>query len=280
MPGEIEAATVDHRLRPESADEAAMVARVCEALGVPHRTLKVVVQRGNLQAEARTARYAALGSWLDHRHIEALATAHHAEDQAETLLMRLNRGSGLSGLAGIRARSSVPGTHRRLLRPLLGWRRAELEVVVRVAGLEPARDPSNQSEAFDRARVRKVLEACDWFDPLAFAKSASLIAEVERAIDWLATEELHDCAELGPEYAYYPYRRRLGEVAIRPLWVNVVQEMAGQIGCPLGKADAASLIESLERGEKRNIGGLQGRVERRGGEVVWLLAPESPRGVR
>jgi tRNA(Ile)-lysidine synthase len=124
MPGLVEAATVDHGLRSESADEAAFVAEICGKLGVPHATLKVTVGAGNLQAEARAARYAALAGWMAERGLAALATAHHADDQAETLILRLNRGSGVAGLAGVRARGLVPGTRLPLLRPLLGWRRA------------------------------------------------------------------------------------------------------------------------------------------------------------
>ena len=98
----MEAATVDHGLRPDAADEAAEVARVCAMLGVPHATLAVTVPEGNVQNEARTARYAALAEWMARQGLAALLTAHHADDQAETLLLRLNRASGVAGLAGVR----------------------------------------------------------------------------------------------------------------------------------------------------------------------------------
>ena len=135
LPGRIEAATVDHQLRVGSAEEAADVARLCQSLAVPHAILAVDVAPGNLQSQARAARYAALAVWLTSRGLAALASGHHADDQAETLLARLNRASGVAGLAGVRARGLVPGTDIPLLRPLLGWRRAALADVVAVAGV-------------------------------------------------------------------------------------------------------------------------------------------------
>ncbi|HEX8263216.1 MAG TPA: tRNA lysidine(34) synthetase TilS [Allosphingosinicella sp.] len=189
-PGRVKAATVDHGLRSGSADEALEVARLCGRLDVPHRILAARVDRSGegLQAAARKARYAALARWMDEDGLDLLLTAHHADDQAETLLMRLNRGSGVAGLAGVRAYGPVPGTRGRLrlCRPLLGWRRSALEAIVAAAGLEPARDPSNEDEAFDRARLRRQLGEAGWLDPDALARSAALIAEAEAALEWTA----------------------------------------------------------------------------------------------
>jgi len=154
IPGRFAVATVNHGLRPEAADECAMVERVCTDRGIACAVLQVELAAGNLQAEAREARYAALAQWAGREGLAALATAHHADDQAETLVMRLNRASGLAGLAGVRARGIVPGAALPLLRPLLAWRRAELAAIVANAGLEPARDASNADEAYDRVRIR------------------------------------------------------------------------------------------------------------------------------
>ncbi|HZF46065.1 MAG TPA: tRNA lysidine(34) synthetase TilS, partial [Sphingomonadaceae bacterium] len=179
LPDQIEVATVEHGLRPESAREAGMVAELCSAYSIPHRILTVKVARGNVQDKARAARYAALARWMGDRGLGALATAHHADDQAETLLMRLNRGSGVAGLAGVRARGVVPGTELLLLRPLLGWRRTELAGIVERWGLEPALDPSNEDPKYDRVRIREALRSADWLDVAGVAASASHLAEAE-----------------------------------------------------------------------------------------------------
>ncbi|OYX45819.1 MAG: tRNA lysidine(34) synthetase TilS, partial [Sphingomonadales bacterium 32-64-22] len=205
MPERIEAATVDHGLRPESAREAAMVAELCAAYGIPHRILTVKVPRGNVQDRARAARYAALAQWMTDRGLGALATAHHADDQAETFLMRLNRGSGVAGLAGVRVRGTVPGTDLVLLRPLLGWRREELAGIIARSGLEAAQDPSNENPKFDRVRIREALKGADWLDVAAIAASASHLAEVEGVMQWAAQREWEEAVKVGEgEIRYIP----------------------------------------------------------------------------
>ena len=198
LPGRVEAVTVDHGLRPESAQEAADVAALCRRMDVPHAAIRVEVAPGNMQAEARAARYAAMAGWIEERTLAALATAHHADDQAETLLMRLNRASGVAGLAGARGRGQVPGTAIPLLRPVLGWRRSELAEIVAAAGLTPADDPSNASDKYDRVRIRKALAGTDWLDVAAIARSAEHIAEADAALDWMAALEWRSCVKKEP----------------------------------------------------------------------------------
>lgn len=183
VPGQIEAATVDHGLRPESAAEARFVARTCAALGVRHAILAAdAVIEGNLQAGARALRYRLLAGWAEAQSIPWLLTAHHADDQAETVLMRLNRGSGLSGLAGIRTVTQIAGVG--VARPLLGWRRTELAALVAAADLDAVDDPSNCDDRFDRARLRRQLAEAGWLDPLALARGAAALAESDEALDW------------------------------------------------------------------------------------------------
>ena len=226
LPGQIAAATVDHQLRAKSADEAAMVAALCAALGVPHRTLPVRLAAGNLQAEARTARYIALAEWCAAEGLGALATAHHGDDQAETLLLRLNRASGVSGLAGVRARGRVPGSALPLLRPLLGWRRAELGAVVTGAGIAAVQDPSNADPRFDRARIRLKLADADWLDVSALAASAAHLADADAALDWAAAREWDEAVTRGAMgLTYRPGAPRA--VALRVL-ARIVTELDGE----------------------------------------------------
>ncbi|MFM5884281.1 MAG: tRNA lysidine(34) synthetase TilS [Novosphingobium sp.] len=255
FPGQVAAATVDHGLRPESVAEAAMVAALCADLAVPHATLKVLLEPGNLQAEARVARYAALGEWMARENLAALMTAHHADDQAETLLLRLNRGSGVAGLAGVRAKGTVPGTSQPLLRPLLGWRRSELTAVVAGAGIAAVQDPSNSDVRFDRARLRKAMAGADWLDVPALAASAAHLADADAALDWAAQREWAEGVVKAPMgLTYRPQAPKA--VALRVL-ARIVTELDG--APPRGSA-VARLFDSLVARQPASIGGLVARA--------------------
>lgn len=271
FPGGVEAATVDHGLRPESAAEAASVAGHCARLGITHHILAARVERDGegLQAAARDARYAALAGWMEEEGLGLLLTAHHSDDQAETLLMRLNRGSGVAGLAGVRAAGRVPGSELRLYRPLLGWRRSELEAIVAAAGIEPARDPSNADEAFDRARLRRRMGEAPWLDPAALARSAALLAEAEAALEWTA----------GPLFAARAERTDAGAILrphglppelLRRLVLRCLQSLAPGAR-PRGEP-LASLIARLHEGKTATLCG----VKATGGET-WRFERAPPR---
>lgn len=255
LPGHVAVATVDHGLRPESAAESALVGQICSELEVPHAALKVAVEPGNIQAQARAARYAALAVWMEREGLEALATAHHADDQAETLLARLNRGSGVAGLAGVRARGIVPGTRLPLIRPLLGWRRTDLAEVVAAAGLIPVQDPSNSDDRFDRARIRKALAGADWLDVPALALSAANLADADAALEWAAQREWNEAVVKAPlGLTYRPTAPRA--VALRVL-ARIVTELDDEV--PRGSA-VARLFDSLLARQPASIGGLVARV--------------------
>ena len=260
LPGRVEAATVDHGLRPESAAEAEGVARICDRLGVRHATLSVSVQvdEGSLQSAARDARYAALAGWMETRSLAALATAHHADDQAETLLMRLNRASGVAGLAGVRDRGAVPmagGTQPALLlRPLLGWRRSELAGIVAASGIAAVDDPSNADDRFDRARLRGQMAGAPWLDIAAIARSAAHLADADAALVWAAEREWREAVEKdGLGLTYRPRGPRA--IALRVL-ARIVETLDGE--APRGAA-VARLFDSLLARQPASIGGLVAR---------------------
>jgi tRNA(Ile)-lysidine synthase len=271
LPGRVEAATVDHGLRPESAEEAAGVAALCARLGLAHETLKVDVAPGNVQAEARAARYAAMAAWIERRGLAALATAHHADDQAETLLMRLNRASGVAGLAGARGRGVVPGTAIPLLRPVLDWRRAELGAVVGQAGVETVQDPSNTNDRFDRVRIRKALAGAEWLDVAAMARSAEHLAEADAALDWMAALEWRSCVSREP--MGLRYRPQAPRAVVLRVLARCVTELGGEE--PRGSA-VARLLESLREGRPASIGDLVARPNAGG----WSFARAPVRAAR
>ena len=267
MPGRIAAATVDHGLRAESVAEAALVSKFCQSLGVPHAVLKVEVALGNVQAMARSARYAALAGWAEREELAALATGHHADDQAETLLLRLTRGSGVAGLAGVRARGLVPGTQLPLLRPVLEFRRAELAAVVVAAGIAAVQDPSNHDDKFDRARLRKALAQADWLDVPALAASASHLADADAALDWAAQREWSECVSRAPlGLTYCPQAPRA--VALRVI-ARIVRELDGEDA--RGSA-VARVFDSLLARQPASIGALVARA----GQDGWAFT-KAPR---
>ena len=189
-PGLIKAATVDHGLRPESGKEAADVAALCAKIEVPHRILHLkwpTRPKSGLQKKAREARYRMLGDWARDCGLNVVLTGHQLDDQAETFVMRIARGVGVNGLAGMRGASPLPGhPDIRLLRPLLAWRRSELDSICAAAGVVPADDPSNQDRKFERVRVRKALASSDLFDPEAIARSATVLGQADAALEWAA----------------------------------------------------------------------------------------------
>jgi tRNA(Ile)-lysidine synthase len=277
-PTQIEAATVDHGLRAESAAEARSVAQLCAQLDLPHQTLAVTIRDGKagMQAEARAARYEALRSWCEQRALPVLLTAHHEDDQAETLLMRLQRGAGIGGLSGIRPARSL-GPRVTLARPLLGWRKAELVALVAQAGLVPADDPSNRDQRFDRSRARALLAAHPELESARLARTATALREADEALDWQAGQLWPQrCSEADGEWrldvADLPreLRRRLLARAI------AAARAAHGLAPPwTGAEDVETLLRTLEQGGT----GTQAGIMASGGSV-WHLRLAPPRRTR
>lgn len=225
-PGNIEAASVDHALREGSRAEAEMVAEICNQLEVPHAILAAEWKRKPqtaIQERARAERYRLLARWLAERGLDDLLVAHHLDDQAETFLMRLNRGAGARGLAGMRPIAVIPGARARLVRPLLSWRRAELANICADAGITQADDPSNTDEQFERVRLRNALSGSDWLDLAAVARSASHLAAADVALHWATDREWdeqvsrHDRGIVYRPRAPFELRRRIVRRAVAAL---------------------------------------------------------------
>jgi tRNA(Ile)-lysidine synthase len=268
FPGRVEAATVDHGLRAQSAEEAVMVATWCAAHAIPHATLRPAQPiTGNIQSAARTARYALLDAWRTEHRLDWLMTAHHADDQLETMLMRLNRGSGVAGLAGVRSRTGA------ILRPLLNWRKRDLAALAEAAGMPVAQDPSNSDPRFDRAALRLRLAESDWLDPLAAAGSAAALAEADAALNWLT----QDLAARHVTRTGDAWRLAITEVpreVQRRLVLHLLAQADPAMPAPRGNTlDLA--IDRLRQGGKTCIGNwlLQGGAQ-------WTLRPAPPRRSR
>ncbi len=269
-PNMVEAATVDHGLRAESAEEAAMVAGICEQLDVPHRTLLAdwpEAPATNVQAAARAMRYRLLNEWAIERGLPAVATAHHADDQAETLLMRLLRGSGVGGLGATRSKRALSDTIM-LVRPLLGWRKSELIGLVAEAGLDPVDDPSNRDPKHDRSRIRDLLHNAEWADPARLAASASALRDAVEALDWALAPLIGSRISRGGDGLMIDPSDLPRELR-RRLLLAAFAELAAP---PPRGPDAMRALDALERGETITLSGL--KLE---GGTQWRLTLEPPR---
>lgn len=190
----LEVATVDHGLRPEAAAEAALVAERAAALGLPFHCLAVDVAaartrgRASVQVAARTLRLGALEDLAQRLGAGRVALGHNADDQAETVLFRVLRGTGVRGLAGIPYRRGL------FIRPLLDVPRATIDVYVKRRSLPVVRDPSNDDGRFTRARLRhRVLPLLRQENPRVAEALRALAADARR----LVTPALTDDAPLG-----------------------------------------------------------------------------------
>lgn len=199
--GEAVALTVDHGLRAESRAEAAEVARRLTARGLRHRVLR---WRGpkpdtGIQAAARAARYELLGGWCRRHGILHLLLAHHLEDQAETLMLRLGRGSGVDGLAAMAAVTETSSL--RLVRPLLGVPRARLRAFLDRHGVDWIEDPANRDRSHARVRMRDMLPglAAEGLDAARLARTARNMARARAALETGTAELLARACSILPE---------------------------------------------------------------------------------
>ena len=241
----VAAGHVDHGLRPGSADDADVVRGHGESLGVPVLTTRVTVATsGSVEANAREARWSALRKLAAEAGAEVIAAAHTADDQAETVLMRLARGAGTTGVASMRPLADG------IWRPLLNVRRRQLRAMCRARGWAVVEDPSNDDRRYERNRIRlDVLPVLGPRSVPALARAARLAADED---DFL--ESLLDGAPLE--------RRPDGAVAIGAAWLasvhpalarRAVRRAARWAGAeyPL----PAERVEDVRRGKAASLGG-------------------------
>jgi tRNA(Ile)-lysidine synthase len=248
---------VDHGLRPESADDARVVARTAEQLGVASRAVSVCVEPGsNLEARARDVRYNA----LERARVDAAAPVvllgHTADDQAETVLLNLLRGSASRGLGGMAVRRET------LVRPLLRFRRADTEAVCAAVGVTPARDAMNDDPSFRRVWIRtEVLPA------LSAGAGRDLVPVLARQAELLRSDS--DYLDELARAAWPPSPDRAPAAALArlplPLARRAVRQWLGAPPPPLAEVERVLLVARGDIRATELAGGR--RVERRAGEL-------------
>ena len=285
------AVTVDHGLRRESAGEARAVAQLARRLGVPHRIVRWEGKKPatGLQQSAREARYRLLAAAAARAKARAILTAHTLDDQAETVLIRMSRGSGLGGLGAMARAAPLPvGGEVVLARPLLEIPKARLIATLRRARIEFADDPSNRDPRFTRARLREVMGALarEGLD----ARRLSLLARRLRRAE-VAIEAAVDAAMAALSQAPWPQRgpilfdaerfnRLPAEVALRLLGRAIAR--AGDEGpIQLGKLETLyEGLTSVDRGKtspwRRTLAGAL--ITREGCKLAIERAPPRRHG--
>jgi tRNA(Ile)-lysidine synthase len=255
------AVTVDHGLRAAAAGEAAAVARLARRLGVAHRTLRWRGRKpaSGLQEAAREARYRLLARAAARAGYAHILTAHTLDDQAETVLFRLARGSGLGGLAGMAYAAPLPAAAAGmffLVRPLLHVAKARLVATLEAAGVPYSEDPSNRDPRFTRARLRAFMPALakEGLDARGLARLAARMRRAEMAVEFAVAAAREALApgpwpQRGPiAFATDQFASLPAEVALRLLGRAVAH--AGDEG-PVELAKLESLYDALRQADSR-----------------------------
>jgi tRNA(Ile)-lysidine synthase len=252
---DISVATVDHGLRAESRTEAEKVGHWARALGFTHHLLTWTGEKPatRIQERAREARYQLLRDCAGAVGADAIVTAHHADDQAETILFRLTRGSGVAGLAGMAP--IAPLGALALLRPLLAFRKSALVDVCEGANHPFFEDPSNADDAYARARIRKLVPALEdlGLDTDALLRLGARAARADAALDICAAElRVEAVLESGPQLASFS-ANALREAPLE-LVLRITEAEIARLA-----PDAKIRLDRLERAVARPAGALRSR---------------------
>ncbi len=253
--------TIDHGLRPQSRTEAEFVGAVANRIGLQHFILNWQGAKpgAGLQNAARNARYGLLRAFAAENHLAAVVTAHTQEDQAETLMMRLARGSGLDGLAGIAAVTHMG--EMTLIRPFLDISKVRLKAFLRSIGESWIEDPSNADANFERVRVRRAIGVLrkQGFDTRAIALSAKRLGRAKDACASAASNFAASHLQVFPEgwarVALAAFRSAPGEIAINFLSKVLAAFGGGARQVRLSKIEALYLALLKEEDDKWTLGG-------------------------
>jgi len=261
------AVTVDHGLRAGARAEAEKAGEWCRAAGLDHRILTWEGEKpaAGVQAAARAARYRLLASLAEAEGYGAILTAHTADDQAETVFMRLARGAGVAGLSGMEARSLIAagaGEPTLLLRPLLGFSRARIIATLKSLEQDFVEDPSNDDPGFERVRTRALLAALAE-EGLLSAEALTRTAErLRRARERLEEDENDAFYAAGGAFsAHGVISLRSSEAGLPPGLMSrpsLLARLARAVGGgdhPPAEEVAASAFDALERGGAASLGG-------------------------
>lgn len=248
------AVTIDHGLRPESAREARDVKHLARSLEIQHRTMKWtgVKPDSGLPAAARAARYRLLADAAKRVGATHVLTAHTSDDQAETVLMRLLRGSGLAGLSAMARESQRDGIV--LARPLLSVPKSRLLATLGKAGITYADDPTNRDLAFTRPRLRALLPqlAAEGGHARGLARLAARLARANEAVEvltdgaerYLALKQAASPRQEGWELDAAAFAALPEEIRLR-LLVRAINALGHEGPAELGKAEA--LLVQIDR---------------------------------
>lgn len=272
-------ATVDHGLRAGSRSEAEAVADWTQALGFDHHLLSWEGEKPStrLQERARAARYALLAACAQRVGANAIVTAHHADDQAETILFRLTRGSGVAGLAGMPAVSSCNGVS--LLRPLLGFGKRELINVCTRESHPFFEDPSNASEQFTRARLRKLapLLAAEGLDRDALLRLSARAARADAALAQHARETFERARIDGnaPLSLDASILRSAPQEILQRMLALALHELSPHAALRLERLEraAARIAQALETRDALRLTLADVLIETSAGDVKLVVAP-------
>ncbi len=276
----LHAATVDHGLRPESRAEALQVGRWARDLGLNHA---ILTWRGEkpatgVQEKARAARYSLLFDHARSIGAEAVAVAHHADDQWETVLIRLARGSGLSGLSGMARDQMLAGG--RLIRPLLGLRKQVLVDYCRSEGQDFFDDPANSDPVFARASWRAIAPALQGLGltPVRAATFAERARKADEAIEW-AARDFFARATTSQPHVYDLSRIDDAPLAVFERFLALA--LAQSAGEPPSRLERLEALAKNLRMARQNGGTLRatlgGCAARLGSNGVLALRREAPR---